>query len=128
MDEAVVGCAGKVGGGTIVVSMLGTEAPTTSLPKGAFFNCMSRGVLIAPEAVWEGKLCSPSPFAKYCAAFYIVFPFFDVRWSLSGENSWDPIITGGKKEGRGRWGARSKKMLLETGSYCAGGQASLYYE
>jgi len=68
IDKAAVGCARKMGGGTVVMSVLSAETPATSLPKGAFFSCMTQGVLIALKAIWERNLVSPTSLTKYCTA------------------------------------------------------------
>ena len=57
IDEAVIGTAGVVGGGALIVSMLGAKIPLTGLPQGAFFDCMSRLISTAPKAIWEFWLC-----------------------------------------------------------------------
>ena len=46
------------------MSMLGAETPATGLPKGAFFDPVTRRVVIAPEAVWENDVVSPTSFTK----------------------------------------------------------------
>jgi len=66
IDKAAISGARKIRGGAIVMSMLGTEAPATGLPKGAFFNNVTRSVVVALEAIWEGEVSSPSSLAKYC--------------------------------------------------------------
>jgi len=64
VNETAVSCTGVVGGGTLIVSMLGAETPATSLPNGAFFDPVTRRILIAPEAVWEDDVISPTSFAE----------------------------------------------------------------
>jgi len=68
VNKAVVNRAGKVGGRAIVVSMLSTETPTTSLPKRAIFDRVTWGILIAFKAIWESDFISPAPFTKYHTA------------------------------------------------------------
>ena len=53
-----------MGGGTLVVSMLGAETPATGLPKGSFFNPVTRCVVIALETVWESDIVSPTSFTE----------------------------------------------------------------
>jgi len=125
VDEAVTGCAGSMRGGAIVVSMLGAKTPTTSFPKGAFFNPMAWGVLIAPQAIWELDLSSLALLAEYCTALQVIFSFFHVRWSLSSEDVWDPIIMGGNEESGGGRRTCGKEMLLESGANGARGKALL---
>jgi len=60
--------AGSVRRGAIIVSMLGAEAPMTSLPEGAFFGAVVRTAFIASEAVWELGFCSLMSLAKYSMA------------------------------------------------------------
>ena len=102
VDKAVINTAGIMRGGTIVVSVLGTKTPAAGLPKGAIFDNVTRSVMVALETVGELNLSSLTPLAKYSAVFQTVFSFFNVRWALGGENVWDPIITGGKKESGGK--------------------------
>jgi len=128
VNEAVVNCARKVGGGAVVMSMLSAETPAAGLPEGAFFDPMTRIVVVALETVQERERGSPTSFTKHCTAIQIVFPFFHIGWSLSGKDAWDPIIMGGKKEGRGGRGACGEEVLLETSLYCAGGQTSFYHK
>jgi len=128
VDEAAVSCTGIVGGGTLVVSMLGTEAPTTGFPQGAFLDPVTRCVLIAPKAVRKDDVISPTSLSKHCAILQAVFSFFDVRWALGGENVWDPIITGRKKECGGGRGTRSEEVLLETSTNRTRGEASFHYK
>jgi len=64
VNKAAVSCTGIVGGGTLVVSMLGAKTPTTGLPKGAFFNPVAGRILIAPEAVRENNVVSPTSFSE----------------------------------------------------------------
>jgi len=109
VDKATVSCTGVVGGGALIVSMLSAETPTTRLPKGAFLDPMTGCVLVAPEAVWENDLVSLTPLAKYSMAFQTVFSFFDIRWTLGGENTWNPIITGWNKEGGGEGGRVARR-------------------
>jgi len=128
VDEAAVNCTGIVGGGTLVVSMLGTEAPATGLPQGTLLDPVTRCILIAPKAIWKGDAISPTPLPKYGAILQTVFSFFDIRWALGSENVWDPIITGGEKECGGGRGTRGKEVLLKTSVDRTGGKASFYYE
>jgi len=65
VDEAAVSCAGEVRGGAVVVSMLSAETPATGLPEGAFFDCMTQGILVALKAIWECDFVSLMSFAKY---------------------------------------------------------------
>jgi len=126
IDEAAIGCTGIVGGGALVVSVLSTEAPTACLPKGAVFDNVTRSIVIAFEAVGELDLSSPAPLAKYGTVFQTIFSFFDIRWSLGGEDAWDPIITGWKKEGRGGRGTCGEKVLLKVSTNCTRSKASFY--
>jgi len=72
--------------------------------------------MIALEAIGELE-SSPTSLAEDSAVLITVFSFFNIGWPLSGENAWDPIITGGKEEsGRGR-GMCGEKVLLEASSY-----------
>jgi len=128
IDEAVIGCTGVVGGGALVVSVLSTEAPTACLPKGAVFDNVTRSVIIAFEAVGELDLSSLVPLAKYSMVFQTIFSFFDVRWSLGGEDAWDPIITGWKKEGGGGRGTCGEKVLLKASANRTRSKASFYYK
>jgi len=91
------------------VSVLSTEAPAACLPKGALLNPVTGYILIAPEAVWEGDFVFPTPLAKYSAFFQIVFSFFDIRWTLGSENTWDLIITGRNKESGGEGGCVARR-------------------
>jgi len=109
IDKAAIGCTGIVGGGALVVSMLSTEAPMACLPKGAVFDNVARSVVIAFEAVGELDLSSPVPLAKYGTVFQNIFSSFNVGWSLGGEDAWDPIITGWKKEGGGEGGRVARR-------------------
>ena len=105
IDDATISCTRGVRRGTVIVSMLSAEAPTTGLPEGALFNPMTRFILTTPQAVQELDFCSPTSFTEYNAGFQIVFSPFHGRWALCGKNTWNPIITGWKKEGRrGRGG------------------------
>jgi len=110
------------------MSVLGTEAPATGLPQGTFLNPVTRCVLVASKAIWKGDAISLTPLPKYGAILHTVFSFFDIRWTLGGENAWDPIIMGGEKECRGGRGACGKEVLLKTSADCTGGKASFYYE
>ena len=53
VDKAMVALARVVGGGALVISVLGTEAPPAGLPQGAFLNHMPRLISAAPEAIGE---------------------------------------------------------------------------
>ena len=109
------------------MSMLGTEAPPAGFPQGAFFNCMSRLVSAAPEAIRELGLGSMSPLAQDGAALQVILPWFYVGWSLSSENTRDMLTTW--REGgchRRRWGAGDKEVLLQTSANGARGKPSLY--
>ena len=128
VDKAAVSCTGVMGGGTLVVSVLSTKAPAACLPKGVLLDPVTRCILIAPEAVWEGDVVSLTPLAKYGTVFKTVFSLFNIGWALGSKNSWNPIITGRKKEsGRGR-GTRGKKVLLKTGVDRTRSKTSFYYE
>ena len=128
IDEAVVDTAGIVGGGALVVSVLGTKAPVAGLPKRAIFNDVTRSVVVAFKTVGELDLSSPTLLAKYGAVFKTVFSLFNIGWALGSKNSWNPIITGRKKEsGRGR-GMRGEKVLLKTGVDRTRSKTSFYYE
>ena len=128
VNETAIGCTGVVGGRALIVTMLSTEAPAACLPKGTFFDSVARSVIIAFETVGELDLSSSMPLAQYGAAFETVFSFFDIGWPLSGEDAWDPIITGWDKEGGGGRGACGEKVLLKTSANCTRGQAPFYYE
>jgi len=128
VDKAAVSCTGIVGGGTLIVSMLSTEAPVACLPKGALLDPMTGCVLIAPEAIWKDDVVSSTSLTKYSVVLQAVFSFFDIRWTLGGENAWDPIITGWKKKGGGGRGTCGEKVLLETSTNCTRGKASFYYK
>jgi len=128
VNKAAVNTAGIMRGGALVVSVLGAEAPAAGLPQGTLLNPMTRCVLIASEAIWEDNTVPSTPLAEYTAILQTVFSFFDVRWTLGGENVWDPIITGWKKESGGGRGTCGKKVLLEAGANRARGKASLYYK
>jgi len=104
------------------MGMLHAETPAASLPKGTFFDHMTRVILIALETIRERDFSSPTSFAKYYAAFLAVFSFFNIRWTLGGEDMWDLIIMGWKKKSRGGRGASGKKMLLEVGTNHARGE------
>jgi len=128
VDKAAINTAGIMGRGTLVVSMLGAEAPAASLPQGAVFDDVTRGVVVAFETVGELDLSSPTLLAKYGAVFKTVFSLFNIGWALGSKNSWNPIITGRKKEsGRGR-GMRGEKVLLKTGVDRTRSKTSFYYE
>jgi hypothetical protein len=62
--------------------MLGTKTPATRLPKWAFFAKVVGALLIAFEAIREGRLTAPT-FAQHGAAFETVFPFA-IFWSEVG--------------------------------------------
>jgi len=128
VDKATVSYTGVMGGGALVVSVLGTKTPAASLPKGTIFDNVTRSVVVAFETVGELDLSSSMLLAKYSTVFQTIFSFFDVRWTLGGENAWDLIITGGKEESRGGRGMRGKKVLLEMGVDCTGSKASFHYE
>ena len=128
VNKVAINTAGIMRGGTIVVSMLGTKTPAASLPKGAIFDNVTRSVVVAFETIGELDLSSSTPLAKYGAVFQAVFSFFDIRWTLGGENAWDPIIMGGKKESGGGRGTCGKEVLLETGTDCTRSKASFHYE
>jgi len=128
VDEAAVSCTGIVGGGTLVVSVLGTETPTTGFPQGALLDPVTRFILIAPKAIWKDDVISPMSLPKYGAILQTVFSFFNIRWALGGENAWDPIITGRDKECGGGRGTRSKEVLLKTSADRTGGKVSFYYK
>jgi len=117
-----------MGGGALIMSMLSTEAPTACLPKGAFFDPVTRCVLVTPEAVWEDYLVSSTSLPKYDAVFQIVFPFLNIRWALGGENAWNPIIMGGKEKSGGGRGMCGEEVLLEVGVDRAGGKMSFHYK
>ena len=128
VDKAVISATRVMRGRAIVVSMLGTKTPAASLPKGAIFDNMTRSVMVALETIGELDLSSSTPLSKYDAIFQTVFSFFNIRWTLGGENMWDPIIMGGKKESGGGRGTRGKKVLLETSTDCTGSKASFHYK
>ena len=119
VDEAVISCTGVMRRGAIVVSMLGAKAPAASLPKGTLLNPMTGFVLIAPETIREFDLVSPMSLAEYCATFSTVF-FFDIRWALGSEDTWNPMVTSRDEEGRGGRGTCGKEMLLKAGMNCTG--------
>jgi len=87
VDKGAVSCIGVVGGGTLVVSMLSTEAPAACLPKGALLDPVTGCILIAPEAIWKDDIVSLASLTKYSAVLQIVFSFFDIRWTLGGKNA-----------------------------------------
>jgi len=128
VDKAAIGCTGVVGGRALVVTVLSTEAPTACLPKGAFFDSVTRSVIIAFETVGELDLSSSASLAQYGTVFQTVFSLFDIGWPLSGEDTWDPIITGWNKEGGGGRGTCGKKVLLEASANRTRGKASFHYE
>ena len=115
VDEAAIGAARVVGGGTFIVSVLGTEAPLTGFPQGAFFDCVPWLISTTPEAIRELGFGSMSPLAQDGTAFQVIFPWFHVRWPLSGEDPWNALTAGGKESGcrRGR-GTSDKEVLLEA--------------
>ena len=82
VDEATIALASIVRGGTLIVGMLGAEAPPTGLPQGAFFYCVPRLVGTAPEAVWEFGLCPVTSLAQHSASCQVVFSWFYIGWSL----------------------------------------------
>ena len=47
VDKTVIGAAGVMRGGALIVSVLGAEAPPAGLPQWAFFNRMPRFVSAA---------------------------------------------------------------------------------
>jgi len=128
LDKAVINCAGVVGGGALVVSMLGAETPAACLPKGALLDPVTGCILIAPEAIQKDDVVSLTSLAEYSAVFQIVFSFFNIGWALGSENAWDPIITGWKKKGGGGRGTCGEKVLLEAGANRTRGKALFYYE
>jgi len=128
VDKTAVSHTRIMGGGTLVVSMLGTKTPATSLPKGTVFNDMTRSVMVTFETVGELDLSSSALFTKYGVVFQTLFSFFDIGWTLGSENARDLIIMGGKEESGGGRGMRGKKVLLEVGVDGTGSKASLYYE
>ena len=129
VNEAAIGAAGIVGGGALIVSVLGTETPPAGLPQGAFFNRMPWLVSTAPKAVWELGLGSMSPLTQDSAALQVVFSWFHVGWPLSGEDTWDVLVTRREEGGRRRrWGAGYEKVLLEAGTNGAGCKAALHCE
>jgi len=89
---------------------------------------VTRCVLIAPKAIWKDNVISPTSFPKYSAILQTVFSFFDIRWALSGENAWNPIIMGGKKERGGERGTRGKEVLLKASANRTRSKASFYYK
>ena len=121
VDKAMISCTGVMGGGAFVVGMLSTKAPVACLPKGALLNPMTGCILISPETVQEGDLVPLMLLAKYGVAFQTVFSFFNIRWTLGGENTWNPIITGGNKESGGGRGMCGKEVLLKMSLYCTRG-------
>jgi len=128
VDETAVNAAGIIRGGALVVSVLGAEAPAASLPQGTVFDDVTRGVVVALETVGELDLSSPASLAKYSTVFKTFFSFFDVGWTLGGEDAWDPIITGGKEESGGGRGTCSKKVLLKAGADSTGSKMSFHYK
>jgi len=126
VDEAAVNCTGVVRRGAVVVGMLSTKAPMASLPQGTLLDSMTRRVLMAPKAVWEDDVISSTSLPKYSAVFHTIFSFFDVRWALGGENVWDPITTGRKKECGGGRRTCSEEVLLEVSANCTGSKSLLY--
>ena len=123
IDETPISSARVMGGGALVVSMLSTKTPTACLPKRALLNPMTGCILIALEAVWEDDVVSSMPLAKHGAVFQTVFSFFDIRWTLGGENAWYPIIMGWKKESGGGRGASGQEVLLKASANCTRGKA-----
>ena len=115
VDKAAIGAAGIVGGGALIVSVLGAETPPAGLPQRAFFDRMPGFISTAPEAVGKLGFGSVSPFAQDGTAFQVVFPWFNIGWSLSGKDAWDALTAGGKESGcrRGR-GASDEEVLLKT--------------
>ena len=101
VDEAAVGAARVVGRGTLIMGMLGTEAPPTGLPQGAFFDCMPWLISAAPEAVQELGFGSMSSLAQNRVALQVVLSRFYIGWSLSGEDVRDVLAARGKESGCG---------------------------
>ena len=128
VDKAVINTAGVMRGGALIVSVLGAEAPAASLPQGAVFDDVTRGIMVAFETVGELDLSSPTPLAEYGAVFKIVFSFFDIGWSLGSKNTWDLIITSWIKKGGGGRGTCGKKVLLEVGANCTRSKTLFYYK
>ena len=128
VNEAAVNCTGVVRRGALIVSVLSTEAPAARLPEGTVFDNMAGSVVIALETVRELELSSLTPFTKHGVSFKTVFSFFDIRWALGSEDTWDPIITGGKKEGGGGRRTRGKEMLLEASANRTRSETSLHCE
>ena len=126
IDKATISGTRVMGGRTLVVSMLGTKTPAAGLPKGAFFNPMTGCILIAPETVGEDNVISPTSLAKHSTIFQTVFSFFDIGWTLGGENTWNSMR--GKKESGGGRGTCGEEVLLEASVDCARGETSLYYK
>ena len=110
------------------MSMLSAEAPAACLPKRALLDPITWCVLIAPETIWEDDVVSLTLLTEYGMVLQAVFSFFNIRWTLGGENAWDPIITGWKEKGGGGRGTYGKKVLLETGANRTRGKTSFYYE
>ena len=110
------------------MNVLGAKAPAASLPEGAILNGVTRSVVVASETIGKLDSSSSTSLAKYHATFQSVFSFFYIGWPLSGENTWDPIITGGKEEGRGGRGTCGKEVLLEAGAVCTGSKVPFHYK
>jgi len=115
-----------MGRGAVVISMLGTKTPVAGLPKGAFFDPMTRIILAALETIGELELGSLASLAKYRTALQIVVSLFYIGWTLSGENAWDPIIMGWKKESGRGGGMSGEEVLLEASANSTRGEALLY--
>ena len=129
VDKAVVGTAGIVGGGALVVSMLGAEAPLTSLPQGAFFDHMPRLVSAAPKAVGELGLGPMLPLAQDSAALQVILSWLYIGWPLSGKDAWDTLVARGEEGSHGRRrGAGDKEVLLEAGTDGTRHEVSLHCE
>ena len=127
VDEAAIGAAGVMGGGALVVSVLGAEAPSTGLPQGAFFNRMPRFVSVTPEAIRELGLGSMPSLAQDGAALQVVLSWFHIGWPLSGKDARNMLVTGREEGGcRRRWGAGDKEVLLETSADSARHKAALH--
>ena len=126
IDKTPISSARVMGGGALVMSMLSTKTPTACLPKRALLNPVTGCILIALEAVWEGDIVSSTLLAKHGTVFQTVFSFFDIRWTLGGENAWYPIITGWKKESGGGRGASGQEVLLKASANCTRGEASFH--
>ena len=121
VDEAAIGTAGVMGGGTLIVSMLSAEAPLTGFPQRAFFNRMPRLVGTAPEAVRKLGFGSMSPLAQNSMVLQVILSWFYISWPLSGEDAWDVLIVGREESGCGRGrGVGNEQVLLKAGADGAG--------